>query len=340
VNSMIPPSYSIPLPCSNMLLGAPVKIHVTMFIFVFVEFCASLRYITTFPLYSVLVVALCGPILIATVLVHELGHLWTSRRILGSGIQEIVLWPLGGYTFCDGLSTLSTGDESTGTRGDLKDDIKIALGGVLMHIPMSLFWFAIYAAINEGDVSDFTFRRYLTVISSLHGFLSTLCEQACLLNILLFWFNVFLPAFPLDGSRLMTTSMLLMGVALNKAALLTWFVLLFISMALFIWSVVSFIDGVGITGLLSVFVALFVWAECYQLYSSIVGGKLREHPLFGRDCYIFRDSRPSIFQMSTAARNVAVGMDGNPGEEDVGANLTMVPTETDVDQLTQVADVD
>mmetsp|Transcript_15016 Transcript_15016/g.27118 ORF Transcript_15016/g.27118 Transcript_15016/m.27118 type:complete len:139 (+) Transcript_15016:423-839(+) len=138
----------------------------------------------------------------------------------------------------------------------------------------------------------------------------------------------------------MTTSMLLMGVALNKAALLTWFVLLFISMALFIWSVVSFIDGVGITGLLSVFVALFVWAECYQLYSSIVGGKLREHPLFGRDCYIFRDSRPSIFQMSTAARNVAVGMDGNPGEEDVGANLTMVPTETDVDQLTQVADVD
>lgn len=318
---------TIPLPYSELLCGTPVKIHLTMFIFLAIELAASLRYITTFPLYSVFVAVLCGPILIATVMVHEWGHLYMSRRILGVGVHEIVLWPLGGYTFCDGLSATSTPEEETevvGTRGNLKDDIKIALAGVLTHIPMSLFWFAMYAAYNNGDVSDFTFRRYLTVISSLHGFFSTLFEQACLANILLFWFNIFLPAYPLDGSRLMTTSMLLMGVALNKAALLTWFVLILISIALFAWSIASFIDGVGIIGILAVLVAFYVWLECYRLYTSIVGGRLREHPLFGRDCYIHRNAA------------IATDADGEEAEE----NVTTVPTETDIDQATQVADDD
>ena len=70
-----------------------------------------------------------------------------------------------------------------------------------MHVPMCLFWFAMYAIINKGDISEFTFRNYLTVISSSKGFFSTLFEQSCLINILLIWFNVFLPIYPADGGR-------------------------------------------------------------------------------------------------------------------------------------------
>lgn len=331
MDSIIPASYSLPLRCPRIIFGTPVKIHLTMVVFFAIEFSASLPFITTFPLYCVLVVVLCGPILLATVLVHEWGHLWMSRRILGDDVHDVVLWPLGGYTFCDGLS-ISTEDEAA-TKGDLKDDIKIALAGSLTHVPMCLFWFAMYAAINNGDVSGFTFRRYLTVISSLQGFFSTLFEQACLINILLFWFNVFVPAYPLDGSRLMTSSLLLMGVALNKAALLTWFVLILVSIALFAWSIASFVGGVGITGILCILIVFFVWSECYRLYSSIVGGRLREHPLFGRDCYIYRDVRPSMFQLSTAARRMDETADRNSSgeEQDQSGNMTMAPTETDID---------
>ncbi|KAL7542593.1 hypothetical protein ACHAXR_011930 [Thalassiosira sp. AJA248-18] len=303
-----------------------------MFLFFLLEFSFSLRFITTYPLYCVLVIILCGPLWIATIAVHEWSHLWMSRRILeDERCLEIVIWPLGGYTYCDGLSVISIAAEGAGARGDLKDDMAIAAAGPSAHIPMVLFWFAFYAAINRGDISDFTFRSYLTVISSdFRGFFSTLFEQACLMNILLFWFNLFLPAYPLDGGRLMTSSMLLMGVALNKAALLTLFVSTLVSIALFAWSIASLVDGIGITGVLTIFVAIFVSAECYQLYSSIVGGKLREHPLFGRDCYIFRDPRPSLFQMSSAARNISA--DSGQRLDQSAHNMTMAPSETDLDQ--------
>lgn len=200
-------SLRIPLPCTKRY---PVKIHFTFFLFFLIEFSASLRFIHTYPLYCVLVIILCGPIWIATTLIHEWGHLWMSRRVLdldedGGNHNEIFLWPLGGYTYSDGLSG------EGGASGYLRDDIHIALAGPIMHIPMGLFWYGMYAAINNGDVSEFTFRSYLTVISSgFQGFFSTLFEQACLMNILLLWFNMFLPAYPLDGGKLMTSSMLLM----------------------------------------------------------------------------------------------------------------------------------
>lgn len=340
VDSLIPSSCS--LPCPVFCYGTLVKIHLTLFLFFVIAFSVSLRFIATFPLYTLLVVVLYGPILLFTALIHECGHLCMSRWLLGGerNPSAIVLWPFGGYTYCDGLSISSTRDEEL-ARGDLKDDIKIAAAGPLTHVPMCLFWFAAYAAINNGDISGFTFRTYLTTISSgYQEFFSTLFEQACLINILLLWFNVFIPSYPLDGGRLMTTSMLLMGMALNRAALLTCFVSILVSTALLAWSISKFVDGVGITGILAILIAFFVLAECYRLYTSIVSGRLREHPLFGRDCYIYRDARPSIFQMSTAARNVAGDADRRGEEIDQTLQLTMVPTETDIDQVTEVTDAD
>lgn len=337
----MPSSYALTLPCPRAIVGAPVKIHLTMLLFFLVATSVSLQYIAAFPLYTALVVVLCGPILLGSVLLHECGHLWMSRRLLGGEITNspIVLWPFGGYTYCDGLSTPT--EEDVGRRGYLKDDIKIAIMGPLMHLFGAAFWFAMYAAINNGDISDFTFKKYLTVISSGYdGFFSTLFQQSCLVNILLLWANVFIPVYPLDGGRLMTTSLLLIGVALNKAALLTLLVSILVSTALFAWSIASFIDGVGTAGLLAVLVALHVWAECYRLYSSIINGKLREHPLFGRDCYIYRDVRPSIFQMSTAARHVAATENREEEGDPESGNLTMVPTETDIDQSARHTDID
>lgn len=170
--------------------------------------------------------------------------------------------------------------------------------GPLLHVPMSLFWLALHIAINDGSATNFTFRIYLTVMSSgMKGFFSTLSEQSCLINILLIWFNMFVPAYPLDGGKLMVTSMLLMGVALNKAALLSFLVSILVSLALFSWSVVSFLDGVGITGTFIFLVAIFVMYNSYQTYSLILTGRLREHALFGRDCYINRVSRHISLQL-------------------------------------------
>lgn len=196
-------------------------------------------------------------------------------------------------------------------RGSIRDDIKISIAGPIMHIPLCLLWFAIYAAVNNGNVSDF-------ILYDSQGFFSTLFKQACLMNLLIMWLNIFIPTYPLDGSRILTSTMLLMGVALNKAALLTCFVSFLISVALFCWSVYVFAeDGV---------------------YRCIVNGSLRQHPLFGRDVYIYRDTRPSIFQMSSAARNISTNTDRIDGEHNNDA--TIVATETDADQITNTTDID
>lgn len=244
---------------------------------------------------------------------------------------EIILWPLGGYHYSDGLSASSSAGEQSGQRGTLKADIFIALAGVLSHGPQGIFWFLIYLAINSGQVGDFQFRTYFTIISSgPQGFFSTICEQSILLNILLIWFNLFLPIYPLDGGRIMTSTMLLMGVALNKAALLTMLITMFVSLVLFVMSIISFIDGIGISGTFGFLLSIFATLQSYQLYFMITGGRLREHKLFGRACYINRVSRPiGVFQLSSAARR-ASGAEGEEEDDNQREDETMVPTETEI----------
>ena len=332
------------------LFGINVKVHSTLFILFLVESLASLRFIRQYPLFSVLVIVLYGPILIATTLVHEWGHAWMCRRLLGrESVTEIILWPLGGYTYCDGLSRdgPTTREEEAArdnTGEELTCDLKIAIAGPLMHVPMGLFWLGMYASINGGDISQFDFRMYLTVLTNdFTGFFSTLFEQSCLLNIFLLWFNIFIPAYPLDGGRLITSSILsLTGVALIKTALLTCFVTFFASLALFAWSIASFIDGVGTTGAFTFLVALYLTVNSYELYASILDGRLRTHPLFGRDCYINRVVRPPLFQL-TSSRSAATSInETNQGventERDDVTNVTMV-TE-DVDSQTCARDVE
>ena len=280
---------------------------------------------------------LFGPILIITTLVHEWAHLCMSRWLLieraGTPTREITLWPLGGYHYCDALSASAAAGEQRGQRGTLKADLFIALAGVLSHGPQGLFWFLVYLAINSGQISDFDFRTYFTIISSgPQGFFSTVCEQSILLNILLMWFNLFLPIYPLDGGRIMTSTMLLMGVALNKAALLTMLITLLVSMVLFVMSIISFIDGIGISGTFGFLLSIFATVKCYQLYFMITGGRLREHNLFGRACYIDRATRPvGLFQLSSAARMASTAED-EEDQDDQREDVTMVPTETEADQ--------
>ena len=315
-----------------------MKIHFTSILLLLIAFFASLRYITTYPLYSLLVLILYGPVLSLTNIIHEWSHLLMSRLLLlqtrDAAQTEIILWPMGGYHYCDGLSASSSeGEEQRGQRGTLKADILIAMAGVLSHGPQGIFWYLMYLAINSGQTSDFQFRTYFTILSSgSQGFFSTVCEQSILLNILLMWFNLFLPIYPLDGARIMTSLMLLMGVALNKAALLTLIISSFVSMILFVMSIISFMDGIGVSGTFGFLLSIFAAGQCYRLYFMITEGQLREHKLFGRTCYIDRIARPvGMFQLSSAARmaSAATAEEEEGQHEDV---LTTVLTETEAGQ--------
>ena len=80
-----------------------------------------------YPIYILFIVTLYGPILLITVIAHELGHALTTKR-MGGQVEKIVVWPLGGFAVY------------SPTEGGLGGDLKVAFMGPAMHIPMGLIW--------------------------------------------------------------------------------------------------------------------------------------------------------------------------------------------------------
>lgn len=72
---------------------------------------------------------LYGPILLATVLVHELAHC-LAARLTGSRVHNIILWPLGGLSY-------------VGHSIGPKEDLLVAVAGPLSHVVQAAFWLLI-----------------------------------------------------------------------------------------------------------------------------------------------------------------------------------------------------
>ena len=71
--------------------GVPIKLHLSFFFLLLLEFFSSIRLAGDFPLYMLFVVVLYGPVLMLTVLIHEFGHIFATRRY-GGEVGGIVLW--------------------------------------------------------------------------------------------------------------------------------------------------------------------------------------------------------------------------------------------------------
>jgi Zn-dependent protease len=64
-------------------------------VFLALQVVGSILYGGLWPLYWFL---LLGPILLVTVLIHELGHSLAAKQV-GGRVEGILLWPLGGLAF-------------------------------------------------------------------------------------------------------------------------------------------------------------------------------------------------------------------------------------------------
>jgi Zn-dependent protease len=115
----------------------PITLHYSFFLLLIVELFISLRY-TMYPMYIAFILILYGPILLFTVIVHELGHALTTKK-MGGQVEGITLWPLGGFAVC--------GPTESGLSGDLK----VAFMGPAMHIPMGLIWWGVWVGLSAGD---------------------------------------------------------------------------------------------------------------------------------------------------------------------------------------------
>ena len=197
-------------------------------------------------------------------------------------VERIVLWPLGGFALCGS------------TDGGAAADIKVAIAGPLTHIPQGLFWILIYAVAGGGDF--ITFSRTITTefLSSggLHGFLSILSVHAFWLNIDLMVFNLFLPAYPLDGGRCMASVLILSGFGSYSAAIITSVTAMAIAVVMTVWGLVSFVHLGHPTGLFAALVGFYIYSSSSRLYNLAQTNRVSEHPLFSQACFEAGDYVP------------------------------------------------
>jgi len=132
---------------------------------------------TSLP-HSFLSFILLGPILLISVIIHELSHVAMNVYYGGSVPEKLLLWPLGGVPNVEIFS-----DDSGKVAA-------VAIAGPLSHIPQALFW--VVMIILTSIATDLHLIGNLGV---------ELCEDAFRLQIQLLIFNLF-PVFPLDGSFL------------------------------------------------------------------------------------------------------------------------------------------
>lgn len=205
----------------------------------------------------------------------------------GGQVGDIVLWPLGGFVICGPAETV-------------KGDFLVALAGPLTHLPQMAVWLIILAIIEGGDFSNLS--RYVDQNAS---FGASLCSQAFYVNVVLFVFNLFVPAYPLDGGRCLGAGLVMCGLDVVKAAMFTGVIGMVVAAAFVIWGIIDLIQGAP-GGLFVALTGAWIFMTSFQLFKLTQPGQngdpvanLTNHPVFGQQCYQ-RHARENTTNNNTA----------------------------------------
>lgn len=133
--------------------------------------------------------ALTG-LLFACVLLHELGHSLVAQRF-GLGVQKIILLPIGGLAMMSGKPKRPLHELLIALAGPA---VNVALAGLLLAVTLPLYGSETIAAAARAGASE------------LAPSASTALLWLLAANVSLAAFNL-IPAFPLDGGRVLRAAM-------------------------------------------------------------------------------------------------------------------------------------
>jgi len=210
--------------------------------------------------------------LLLTTLIHELGHCYGALSV-GGHADQILLWPLGGLAY-------------VGHGGAPRDDIKVAAMGPLMHLPLAALCGGLVLIWQPWD------WRYLNLLDSwypFHPFREFFWANLALglfkMQLVLLLFNLFVPAYPLDGGRILV-NLLLMRFGRDRAASVTTFFSIPIGVAILMW-------GFWSRDLLFGFLGVWMLFEAWQIRKFIALGQIDAHPMFaGAPEFDYSPGRP------------------------------------------------
>lgn len=280
--------WSIPL--GSCLFGIPIRLHLLWPVFLGLQLLTvGLQVGEPWKGCSVLYwFLLLGPVLLATVLIHELGHSLAARCVKGHA-DGILLWPLGGLALC-------------GHNSGPKADLWVSAAGPLTHLPMTAAWLA---GLYGARVTAFGTGTPLQVVGmypmTYENLALNICNGAVLMNITIFAFNLLIPAYPLDGGRIFVDLLLICRVRPRSAAIAAVVVSMVLSVGIIVYGCIPPVNA------MLVLIAVFIFLSALQLAQAVRMGTLRTHPMFA---YKFAESGPDACPPDLAP---GYGGNGNAG---------------------------
>jgi len=231
--------------------GIPIHIHWLWPLLFIVDILNGLRFSDSF--LWMLLFFILDLFMFATILLHELSHC-VGAHCVGGFATHILLWPLGGLAYVG---------HGSGPCGD----IWTALVGPIIHLPIAAIW----AAISYGSYGELYYFQYYDDIK--HKFGQNFVFMAFSTQVLLFAFNMFVPAFPLDGGRILAST-LIQHYDKNKTALILLWFSVPIGVGLIIWGFV--VAQVLVTALLGIWVLY----QAFVIWRHRSNKTLDKYPLF------------------------------------------------------------
>lgn len=196
-------------------------------------------------------------ILFATILFHELAHCWMAIRV-GAGAEEILLWPLGGLAY-------------VGQTGSPHDEIKVAGAGPLSNFALGAA--CLGALLLTGAPWDWNHLNPFAPWWELPTLTQTFLVHAMRINLILGTFNLCVPAYPLDGGRILF-AWLTIRYGRARAAVTTARIALVVGAAMAVW-------GLAQNDLTLILIGVWVLVEAFQVLRLVRLGEMESHPAFG-----------------------------------------------------------
>jgi len=122
----------------------------------------------------------------------------------------------------------------------------------------------------------------------------------------LFLFNLFIPAYPLDASRILVDFFALCKVEVNRAALITAGISIPIGLGLLCYGFWAFAKGAA-NYTMTIFLALFILYSTWGVLKAARSGNAARHPMF---VHYYRTSEPvatSSSSSSSSSSSTGVG---------------------------------
>ena len=223
--------------------------------------------------YILLIVILWGPLLLFIVYLHELGHLYANRKY-GGNCSGSVLWPLGGFSATH--IPLCT----------CMQEFYVALAGPLTHIPKFFLWLLIMSLASENGIDYYKLQFNINEFNNggADEWFAKLAKEALNIEMLIFFLNILVPAYPLDASRIVAAVCVQCGMSVDRACLTLIIIGGAMGLGSTIFGIIELING-GDFGLLLLLLGLFLLSTTWNLFKYYNLKRVTQHPVFQADCY-------------------------------------------------------